>query len=86
MKDLYDGQTYDLKTTVNIWMRMDIFPMEYGTFAHTFHLAMRLFQFITGFKFKWDYLFGRSVALLVWIGIWTKLRIYRVPTDPVRWS
>ena len=26
------------------------------------------------------------VALLMWIGIWTKLRIYRVPTDLVKWS
>ena len=35
---------------------------------------------------QWDYLIGQSVALLVWIGLWTKLRIYRVPTDLVRWS
>ena len=29
---------------------------------------------------------GRSVAMMIWIGIWDKLIIYRVPTDPVRWS
>ena len=60
-------------------------PVEYGTFAQTFHLTMWLFQFITGINFKWDYVIRRSVALLVWIGLWTKLRIYRVPPDPVRW-
>ena len=36
--------------------------------------------------FKWDYVIGRSVAMLIWIGLWTKLRIYRVPPDPIRWS
>ena len=86
MKDLYDGQNYDLETRVDIWTRMDVVPVEYGTFAHTFHLMMWLFQFITEITFKWDYIIGRSVALLVWIGIWTKLRIYRVHPDPVRWS
>ena len=49
-------------------------------------LTMWLFQFITGINFKWDYVIGRSVDLLVWIGIWKKLIIYRVPPDPVRWS
>ena len=86
VKDLYDGQTYDLKTRVDIWTRMDVVPVENGTFAHTFHLTMWFFQFITGITFKWDYVIGRSVTLLVWIGLWTKLRIYRVPPDPVRWS
>ena len=26
------------------------------------------------------------IALLVWIGLWTKLIIHRLPPDPVRWS
>ena len=65
---------------------MDIVPVEYGTFAQIFHLAMWFFQFITGVTLKWDYVIGCSVSLLVWIGLWTKLRIYRVPPDPVRWS
>ena len=86
VKDLYDGQTYDLKTRVDIWKRMDLVPVEYVTFAQTFHLTIWFFQFITGIDFKWDYLIGRSVSLLIWIGLWTKLRIYRVPPDPVRWS
>ena len=60
--------------------------VEYGTFAQTFHFKIWFFQFITGISFKWDYVIGRSVALLVWIGIWTKLIIYRVLPDPVRWS
>ena len=84
MKDLYEGQTYDLKTRADIWTRMDIVPVEYGKFALTFHLEMWFFQFVNGITFKWDYEIGRIVALLVWIGLWTKLIIYRVPTDPVR--
>ena len=86
MKGLYDGQTYHLKTRVYIWNRMDVVPVEYGTFAQTFHLTMWFFQFINGLTFKWDYVIWRSISLLVWIGIWTRLKIYRVPPDPVRWS
>ena len=33
VKDLNDGQIYDLKTRVDIWTRMDVVPVEYGTFA-----------------------------------------------------
>ena len=65
VKDLYDGQTYDLKTWVDIWTRMDVVPVEYGTYAHIFNLTMWLFQFITGIKLKWDYVIGRSVSFLV---------------------
>ena len=52
VKDLYDGQTYDLKTRVDIWTRMDVVPVEYGTFAKTFHLTMWFFYFITVINFK----------------------------------
>ena len=86
MKDIYDGQTYDLKTRVDIWTGMDVVPAEYGTFAQTFHLTMWFFNFITGITFKWDYVIRHSVAPLVWIGIWKKLRIYRILPDPVKWS
>ena len=86
VKDIYDGQIYDLKTRVDIWKRMDVVPVEYGTFAQTFQLTMWFFQFITGITFNWYYEIGQSVYLLIWIGILTKLRIYRVPPDPVRWS
>ena len=65
---------------------MDVVPVEYGKFAQPFHVTMWFFQFITGITFTWDYVIGRSVALLVWIGIWEKLIIYRVPPDPVIWS
>ena len=86
VEDSYDGQNYDLKTRVNIWTRMDVVPVEYGSFPQEFHLKMWFFKFITGIKFKWDYVIGCSVALLIWIVLWTKLRIYRVPPDPVIWS
>ena len=86
VKDLYDGHVYNLKTRVDIWKRMNMVPVEYGKFSQTFHLTMWFFQLITGISFKWGFVIGRSVVLLVWIGLWTKLRIYRVPPDPVRWS
>ena len=86
VKNLYDGPNYDLKTRVNIWTRMEVVPVEYGTFDQTFHLNRWFCQFINGIALKLYYVIGRSVALLVWIGIWTKLRIYRVSPDPVRWS
>ena len=74
MKDLYDSQTYDLKTRVDIWTRMDIVPVDNGTFAQTFNLKMWFFQFITGINFKWDYVFECSVDLLVLIDLWIKRR------------
>ena len=37
VKDLYDGHIYDLKTRVDIWVRMDVVPVEYGTFDQKFH-------------------------------------------------
>ena len=83
MKDLYDGHTYDLKTRVDIWTRMDVFPVEYGTFTQTFHLRMRFFRFITGVNFKWDYVQWRIITLLAWIDLWKKLIIYKVTPDPV---
>ena len=86
VKDLYDGQIYDLKTRVDIWTNMDVFPVEYGALTQIFHLKMWFFQFITGITFKWDYVIGRSVVLMVWIDIWNKLRIHRVPLESARWS
>ena len=86
VKDIYDGQTYDLKTRVDMWTSIYVVPVEYVTFTQTFHLTIWFFCFSTGITFKWDYVIMRSVDLLVWIGLWTKLRIYRVPPEPVRWS
>ena len=86
VKDLYDGQIYDLKTRMDIWKRMEVVSVEYGTFTQTFHLTMWFFQFITGIAFKWDYFLWHFIDLLVGTGRWTKLRIYRVPIDTFRWS
>ena len=60
--------------------------MYYGTFATTFHFTMCFFQFINGINFKWDYVMWSIIVMLVWIGLWTKLSIYKVPSYPVRWS
>ena len=54
-------------------------PVEYGTLTQTFHLKMWFFHSITGISFKWNYVLWRTIALLVWIGICTKLSIYKVP-------
>ena len=86
VKYIYSGQAYDLKTRVDIWTRMDVVAVDYGKINHTFHLTMWFFQFITVISFEWDHLIWISIALLVWIALWTKLRIYRVTTEPVRWS
>ena len=67
VKDIYDVQIYDLKTRVDIWTRIDVVPMEYGTFAQKFHLTMWFFQFITGITFKWYYVIGQSV--FCWYGL-----------------
>ena len=82
---LYDGNNYDLKKRVDIWMSMDVVPVEYGNFYQKLHLTMRFFRFITGISFKWDYSMWRIIALMVWIGLWTKLRIYKVSPVPVKW-
>ena len=47
MRDIYDGQTYDLKTRVDIWVRVNIVPVEYGTFSQTFRVLS---------VYYWDYL------------------------------
>ena len=65
VKYLYDSQTNDLKTRLDIWTRMNMVPVEYGTFTQTFQLTMWFFKFITGITFKRDYVIGQSVALLV---------------------
>ena len=51
---------------------MDVVPIEYGTFTQTINLTIWDFQFITGITFKWDYVMWRTIALLVWIGLWIK--------------
>ena len=86
VKDHFDGQIYDLKTRADIWTRMDLVPVEYDIFPQTIRFTVWFFQFITEITFKWDYVIGQSVALLIWIGLWTKLRIYRVSLEPVIWS
>ena len=76
MKDVYEGQTYYLKKRVDIWTSIDVVPVEYVPLYHIFHLTLWLFQFITRVNFKWDPLIWRGVAILVWIVLWKKLRIY----------
>ena len=83
---LYDGHTYDPRTEVYIWMRMDMVPVEYGKFPQMFHLMMWFFQFNTRIYFWWEYVIWCIFDLLVCISLCTKLRIYRVPLEPLKWS
>ena len=68
--DIYDGQTYGLITSVDIWTRMDVVPVKYGIFDQMFHLMMWFFHFITGITFKWDYVLWIIIDMLVWNGLW----------------
>ena len=86
MNGIYGGQTYYSRTRVDTWTRMDVVPVEYGTFAQNFHLMIWFFRFITGINFKWDYVMWQIIDMLACIDIWTKMRIYIVPLDPFRWS
>ena len=40
VKYLYDSNTYDFKTRLDICTRMDVDTVEYVTFSHKFHLMM----------------------------------------------
>ena len=51
-------------------------PVEYGTFAQTFHLKTWLFKFINGITFKWGYILWNIIDILEWIVLLTKLMIY----------
>ena len=67
VKGVYEGQTHYLEKRVDIWTNMDVVPVEYRTFAHTFHLTMWFFQFITGITFKWGYVCDG--LLIYWCGL-----------------
>ena len=77
--DIHYGQTYGLKTRVDIWT---------GWMWNMHHFFIRLtwfFQFVTGITFWWDYLMWHIVALLVWIDLWIELGVYTVNLDQVKW-
>ena len=58
---------------------------EYEKKPQKFYLKMRFFCSITGTNFRWNSVLWRIFALLVWIGLWKKLKIYIVPPDPSKW-
>ena len=43
-------------------------------------------RFITWITFKWEYFICRIATLMVWIVICTKLRVYKLPLEPVKFS
>ena len=54
MRDIYDDQIFDLKAGVDIWPRMNVVPVEYGTLANMVHLIIWFFQSITEISFWWN--------------------------------
>ena len=38
--DIYDGYMYGLITRFDICLKMDVFPLEYGTFSQMFYLKI----------------------------------------------
>ena len=46
MMDLYDGQTFDLETSVDIWMRVDVALVEYRTLAQILYLIIWYFRHV----------------------------------------
>ena len=83
VKDIYDGHTYDLKQGWIYGWGWMWFQLSMKHFLRNFTLIMWLFWCINRIAFKWDCVLCRVIGMMVWIGLWTKLRIYRVPPDPV---
>ena len=52
MRDLCDDNIFDLKTGVDIWLRMNVVTVEYLTLAHMSHLIIWLFQSVTEIYFR----------------------------------
>ena len=40
VRDLYEGQVFELKTSVDIWLRMNVVRVEYGTLSQMLHLII----------------------------------------------
>ena len=70
--DIYDGQTYHLKTRVDIWTSMGVVLVDYGMFSHIFILKTWLFYFINGITFRWYYVLLCIVVFMVYIVIFKK--------------
>ena len=85
MTDICNGQTYVQKTRADILTSMYVVTVEYGIFPHMFHLEIWFFQFINGINLMWDYVLWNILDVLVWIGLWKFLRIYRVSPYPLKW-
>ena len=49
VRDLYDGHIFDLKTRVNIGLRMNLVSVEYGKLSHMFHLIIWFFSLLPRF-------------------------------------
>ena len=54
VRDLYDRNIFETKTRVDIWMMRNVYPVEYGTLAQTFHLIIWLFQYVSDIYFRWN--------------------------------
>ena len=52
---------------------------------HIIYFTMWLSHFINAIDFRWYYVLWCIFSLLVWIGIWKKMMMFRVPTYPINW-
>ena len=82
--DLYDSQTYALKTRVEIWTRMGVVLAEYEILSQKFHLSMWFFKYIAGIEFRWDHTIWWIVAIPVCIGIWEKNEFILSASRPIQ--
>ena len=71
MMDLYDGQTFYLKTRVDIWVSMDMVLVEYGTLYQMYHFIIWFFWSVNKINLRWNGVQWWIVAIFVCIGIWT---------------
>ena len=66
---IYYGQTYHLKTRVDIWTRIGVFLVDYGMFSHIFIFEIWFFQFIDGINFRWYSVLFCNVGIMMWVFI-----------------
>ena len=64
---IYDDQTFDLKTRVYMWFRMDVVQVQYGTMDQMFHLMMLLVQYVTDITLSWNGVMCCIDSLFVYI-------------------
>ena len=55
----------------DIWIRMDVVPVEYVTLAYMFHFIMCFFHFFTDINFICNDVIWWIFGIFLWISLWT---------------